>query len=319
MDHLDDLAQRQYGLISYEQARRAGLTPDAIRHLHERGTWQQFRLGVSVMRGAPRSWEQSTLAAILAAGDHAWASHASVLRLWDFERFRQADIEITTPRGRRLRIEGVRAHRSQTLDEGDLAVVKRIPALTIARTVADMSGRLDVDDLGRIIDEGLRRGITSLRALDRVIRRLHHIAPGRSPSKLTRVLALRVPGYEPGDSSLETRVYEALVASELPAPTRQHRVIVGNRTYYLDLAYPEFRVAIEVDGFEFHRGRHSFDEDRRRQNDLVRAGWIVLRFTSTSTVDEMVANVAEVLLGRSSGPEARSVTQQGVGVSRRGA
>ena len=206
-----------------------------------------------------------------------------------------------------------------TLDDRDLTVVKRIPALTLARTVADMSARLDVDELGRIIDEGLRRGITSLRAVDRVVRRLHHIAPGRSPSKLMRVLALRVPGYEPGDSTLESRVYEALLGSALPAPTRQYRVAVGDRTYYLDLAYPEFLIAIEVDGFDFHRGRHSFDEDRRRQNDLVRAGWIVLRFTSRSTVDEIVTNVAEVLLGRSSGPGARSLTQQAGDVSPTGA
>jgi very-short-patch-repair endonuclease len=151
------------------------------------------------------------------------------------------------------------------------------------------------------VDEGLRRRITSLRAIDRVVRRLHRIAPGRSPSKLARVLALRVPGYEPGDSNLESRVYEALVAAGLPTPVRQHKVVVGSSTYYVDLAYPEVLIAIEVDGFDFHRGRTSFDSDRKRQNDLVRAGWIVLRFTSRSTVDEIVATVADVLLGRSAG------------------
>jgi len=301
VDTLDELAQRQYSLVSYKQARAAGLSQDAIRNLHERGSWQQLRRGVSVMRGAPRSWEQSVLAAILATRHGAWASHDTVLRLWGFDRSRGDDIEITTPRESRLRIEGVRAHRSRTLEQGDLTIVKRIPALTIARTVADLSGRLDIDELGRIVDEGLRRRITSLRAIDRVVRRLHHIAPGRSPSKLSRVLALRVPGYEPGDSNLESRVFEALVAAGLPAPVRQQKVVVGSRTYYVDLSYPELLIAIEVDGFEFHRGRTSFDGDRRRQNDLVRGGWIVLRFTSRSSVDEIVTNVADVLLGRSAG------------------
>jgi len=298
MDELDELARRQHSLIGHRQAQAAGLNAAAIRHRHARGDWQQVRRGVSAMRGAPRSWEQAVLAAILAARDHSWASHATVLRLWAFENYRDADIEITTLREQRLRIPGVRAHRSQTLEERDFTVVKQIPALTLARTVADLSGRLDVEQLGRIVDEGLRRRITSLRAVDRVVRRLHHIAPGRSPAKLERVLALRVPGYEPGDSHLESRVYEALIASGLPAPARQHKVIAGSRTYYLDLAYPAQRVAIEVDGFDFHRGRESFDNDRRRQNDLVRAGWTVLRFTSRSTVDEIVAAVTDTLLGQ---------------------
>lgn len=301
MDPLDELAQRQYGLVSHKQARAAGLSPDAIRNLHEHGAWQSIRRGVSVMRGAPRSWEQSVLAAILAAGDNAWASHGAVLRLNDFDGARQWDIEITTLRERRLRVEGVTAHRSQTLEERDLAIVKRIPTLTVARTFADLSGRLDVEALGQLVDEGLRRRLTSLRAIDRVVRRLHHVAPGRSPAKLERVLAARVPGYEPGDSNLETRVYEAIVAAGLPTPVRQHAVVVGTRRYYIDLAYPHLLIAIEVDGFDYHRGRSSFDDDRRRQNDLVRAGWIVLRFTSRSTLDEIVTSVADLLLGRSAG------------------
>jgi REase_MTES_1575/Transcriptional regulator, AbiEi antitoxin len=298
MDEVDELAKRQYSLIGHRQAHASGLSAAAIRHLHARGDWQKVRHGVSAMRGAPRSWEQAVLAAILAARDNAWASHATVLRLWAFDNCRDADIEITTLREQRLRIRGVRAHRSQTLEERDLTIVRQVPALTIARTVADLSGRLDVEHLGRIVDEGLRRRITSLRAIDRVVRRLHHIAPGRSPAKLARVLALRIPGYEPGDSNLESRVYEALVASGLPTPARQYKLVAGSRTYYLDLAYPVQRIAIEVDGFDFHRGRESFDNDRRRQNDLVRAGWTVLRFTSRSTIDEIVATVTEILLGQ---------------------
>jgi len=82
VDTLDELAQRQYSLVSYKQARAAGLSQDAIRNLHERGSWQQLRRSVSVMRGAPRSWEQSVLAAILATRHGAWASHDTVLRLW---------------------------------------------------------------------------------------------------------------------------------------------------------------------------------------------------------------------------------------------
>ena len=153
-----------------------------------------------------------------------------------------------------------------------------------------------------MVDDALRRGLMSLRSLDRVVRHLHRKAPGRSPKKLTAVIANRVPGYHPSGSDLESWVFDALVGAGLPAPVRQFKVVVAQRNYYLDLAYPNVKLDIEVDGFEFHRGRDVFDADRRRQNDLVGAGWTVLRFTSRTSVSEIVAAVRAVLFGRNPSP-----------------
>jgi hypothetical protein len=199
---------------------------------------------------------------------------------------------------RRPRIAGVRVHRTGTLTERDLCEVNGIPTLSAARTVADLSMRLDLASLARMIDDGLRRGVLTLSGLDRVVRHLHRKAPGRSPKKLSAVLADRLPGYHPGGSDLETRVADYLVRGGLPAPLRQYKVVVNGHTYYLDLAYPDVKLDIEVDGFEFHRGRSVFDADRVRQNDLVAAGWTVLRFTSNSTPDEIIAAVRRILFGR---------------------
>jgi very-short-patch-repair endonuclease len=38
-------------------------------------------------------------------------------------------------------------------------------------------------------------------------------------------------------------------------------------------------VAVEVDGWAWHQRADRFQEDRRKQNALVRAGWVPLRFT----------------------------------------
>jgi very-short-patch-repair endonuclease len=48
----------------------------------------------------------------------------------------------------------------------------------------------------------------------------------------------------------------------------------------VDLALPELRIAIEYDGREVHERDDVFVKDRRRQNALVAAGWVVLRFSS---------------------------------------
>lgn len=51
--------------------------------------------------------------------------------------------------------------------------------------------------------------------------------------------------------------------------------------YWIDIAFPEIKLAIEIDGRQFHEGKEVFESDRWRQNDLVLAGWRVLRFTAT--------------------------------------
>jgi very-short-patch-repair endonuclease len=60
----------------------------------------------------------------------------------------------------------------------------------------------------------------------------------------------------------------------------------------VDLAYPERRVVIELDGFGPHSGRESFCRDRTRQNQLVLLGWTVLRFTWSDVIERPEATVA---------------------------
>lgn len=97
------------------------------------------------------------------------------------------------------------------------------------------------------------------------------------------------------------RFVRALVGAGLPEPAQQHRVTLGSRRCRIDLAYPDLKLAIEIDGWTFHRTRTAFDEDRARANDLVVAGWNVLRFTSRMTNEQAVSTTtaAREQLGRS--------------------
>src|SRR4051794_27421961 len=302
VDDAHHLMESQLALLSHRQARRAGLSDAAIRHRVDCGRWISVRSGVYAATGSAASWERDVLAALLDAGEPAWASHPTSARLWTLLGLWDDEIEISVPLERRPRVIGVRVHRTGTLLEPDLRVIRGIPALSPARTIADLSSRFDVDELGTIVDDALRRGLLSLRGLDRVVRHLHRKAPGRSPKKLAAVLVQRVPGYHPGGSELERRIAECLAGAGRPAPIAQHKVVVDGRAYYLDFAYPEVRLALEVDGFDFHRSRVVFDSDRRRQNDLVAAGWTVLRFTSRSTAQEIVTAVRTFLFGRIASP-----------------
>ena len=71
----------------------------------------------------------------------------------------------------------------------------------------------------------------------------------------------------------------------LPEPIVNHRVRIGGKVRYLDLAWPESKVAVEFDGFVPHSTRRVFDDDRARQNDLVADGWTVFRVTAVMLRD----------------------------------
>jgi very-short-patch-repair endonuclease len=65
----------------------------------------------------------------------------------------------------------------------------------------------------------------------------------------------------------------------LPEPVFQYAVTVDGRRIVIDFAYPHLKIAIEVDGYEWHRTREQLQADHERQALLVLLGWKVLRFT----------------------------------------
>jgi len=75
-------------------------------------------------------------------------------------------------------------------------------------------------------------------------------------------------------------------------------VRLGGQSVVLDVAFPTTRLAIEVDGLVWHVDPARFQRDRTRQNELVTAGWTVLRFTwadLTERPDHVVAVVRSTL------------------------
>lgn len=50
--------------------------------------------------------------------------------------------------------------------------------------------------------------------------------------------------------------------------------------YRVDFAIPEEKIAIEIDGREFHRANiEQIVRDQKRQRDIQDQGWMVIRFT----------------------------------------
>jgi hypothetical protein len=105
--------------------------------------------------------------------------------------------------------------------------------------------------------------------------RLEELGGGRSRALRAVLDAWNGDGLP--DGVAEMRVVRSLLAVGLPQPVRQYEIWSGGvLVARVDLAYPEHRLAIELDGFRWHAGRGPFRSDRARRNRIEAAGWRLL-------------------------------------------
>lgn len=150
---------------------------------------------------------------------------------------------------------------------------------------------MSITDHGVAMAEGLRRGVTTLAALRAVNKSL----PKNARGTVARNRVLAVCQEEPW-SALEIDAHRLLREANITGWKANHKVIVDGKTYFIDAAFVAEKIAIEFDGEEFH-GPGRRESDLQRQNDLVRAGWTIFRFTD-ATVGDMVETIAPVLRER---------------------
>lgn len=289
-----NVARRGAGVFRRRDALEAGLTPRQIRYRVREGTWVELRPGIFHLSG----FAPDRLAVLRAAtlGTNGVASHRSAA--WLHELTDPPPLpEVTLPIGRGHHHARVRVHRTADLARRDVQQVKGIACTTAVRTLVDLGARLDLVEMTAAVDQALHHGLVTY---ERLALRARELArPDRDGGAMIRAVLDRLdPATAPAESELETRLIGLLRAAGVPLPVCQHAVEVSGRRYRLDAAYPELMLAIECDGYEHHRSRAAFESDRRRQNDLVSAGWTVLRFTwdqITRRPTEVVATVRAAL------------------------
>lgn len=83
---------------------------------------------------------------------------------------------------------------------------------------------------------------------------------------------------EPGESVWQRKIFDLLVEDGL-SPVWELKNAIPGRRFRVDIAFPEVKVAIEIDGWQHHgKTLNAFKSDRQRQNLFVMHGWRVLRF-----------------------------------------
>jgi very-short-patch-repair endonuclease len=97
-------------------------------------------------------------------------------------------------------------------------------------------------------------------------------------------------------STLERRFLKRLKDAGLPTP-KTNRPAGGRR---VDARWPERRLTVEVDGYRYHRSRHAWEQDRRREREARARGDEFRRYTYGDVCEEprfMLRELTRLLQG----------------------
>lgn len=285
-------AASQYGLLSTAQLIESLGSRDRIRRLRDRGLLIAKRRGVYAMAGAVPGWQSDLMAACLSTPRLVVGSHRSAHRLWGLQSV-DDDLDVSVRYPAQVRLDGVNVRRIRDLTIHDFTWIEGLPVTTPARTLCDAGLDFPDHEVERMVQHAIAVGIVTPAELWRYRHRVGR--RGRNGvGALDRALRRLPPGVEQADSGPEIAMRRLCESTGLPSPAWQHPVVAKGRRYVIDFAYPEHRVAIEYDGLEPHRRVDVFESDRVRQNDLVEAGWTVLRFTWADLRDRPEAVIARL-------------------------
>jgi len=184
------------------------------------------------------------MAAVLACGAGAVLSHQSAGELWGIRRRARRPPEAVRPgepgaahvtvpitRGKRAR-DGIVIHRSSTLTDSDCTRRDGIPVTKAARTLADLQAVLSPPEL----------------------------AAARREAEFLRLPIGEPPSVDRARTDLEAVFLSLCRRHRLPMPA----VNAGVDRYEVDFLWPNVQLIVEVDGWESHRTRSAFEEDRAR-------------------------------------------------------
>lgn len=285
------LAERQHGIVSRGQLRALGMADEAITLRVAAGTLHRIFPGTFAVGHRAIGRKGRMLAAVLACGDGTVLSHGSaaeLIGLWDKQ---SSAIDVISPRRAGRKIDGVRWHNVRRPVAEEIEVRAGVPCTTPSRTLVDMAGRLgqpslhrmveqaailrllDVDDVGRVLSRGRRRGGPILRAI------------------LSSWRGIEKPRLR---SPLEARLLSILIENDLPLPQCNAELAIEGRRFEVDLLWERQRLVVETDGEQTHGTRAAFQRDRWRDQVLVAAGYRAIRITWSQLDTEQGAVIARI-------------------------
>ena len=264
------IAARQQGNITRTQLLAIGLTDGTIAFRVRVGRLHRVYPGVYAVGRRPVIPLERASAAVLACGRGAALSHGSALSLWGIDKHWHTPFEVIVPKDRRPK--GIRTHRPATIHRRDVTVQLGIRATTLARAVLDIAPTLRHEKrLRRIVNDAIYSPyMTNSQLAEVVARNPHH----KGSPRIIPFLAETNTGIT--RSGLEDTLPQLCHDYDLPIPLTNVKLSSG---YTADALFPDHGLIVEIDSWEFHKGRISFEENRDRDADNLADGLPTIRIT----------------------------------------
>jgi very-short-patch-repair endonuclease/predicted transcriptional regulator of viral defense system len=286
------VAVAQNGVITRAQLLEQGIDDGVVTSMSVDGRLRRQAPGVFLVRGAPLTDLARLWVATLAT--EGVLGFATAARLWGVGGTEPVTrVHVVVPHGRRVYPpRWVRLHRVP-IAAGHIVVRDGLPMTSRPWTLCDYLPTLTEGASVTLLDRALQqRWITPAD----IAARLREYPKRRGNTRLRLLLDLTGDGAAAkSERILHALLRQANIEGWRPNyPVRFNAAVIAA----VDVAFVERRLAIEVDGMAFHIGADRFQGDRTRQNDLIRAGWTVLRFTWADISyrpDYVVASIRAIL------------------------
>ncbi|MBN9608705.1 MAG: hypothetical protein BGO26_11495 [Actinobacteria bacterium 69-20] len=173
----------------------------------------------------------------------------------------------------RLKRDPLRLIRTR-LDPRDVGWHKGIRFTTPARTCLDLARWGERNDY---LEAVLRRNLTSPDALRTCAQRMATVQ-GYDRAFTAAIAVVTRPWSHP-----ERVLHGVLTDAGVTGWVANDRTQTATGTVFPDIGFPDIKLAIEINGKRYHDEAvdpNAFERDHRREQALVDAGWIVIRFTA---------------------------------------
>ncbi len=272
------------------------------------GAWVRVGRGAYLPTGAEATARRTALARIVAVHHRLTAphvfSHDSAALLWGLPQWTLPDVVHVYQRNRPgvRRDLGVRRHIGTPAAAVTLA--EDLPVTTLGLTAVDCARAMTPRAALVVVDAALRAGASR----DELLQLLARDPAGRGSARARQVVVLGDAGAE---SPQESALRFLLLRAGLPQPQTQVRIDTHLGTFWADLGWEQWRVALEYDGRLKYSDPDALVREKRRHDALVEAGWSVIRVTKEDLArpNLLVARVERLLprnLSRTRRPHLRA-------------